>query len=85
MEIRTEAIVDVEVNIICERCHNELNCVYDRNFDDIEVQFCEHCKNDIFKKINDISEITAKVIKNEDFAGLKDADDLLEEIKDIVY
>ncbi len=85
MEFKTEVIVDVEVNVICKRCHNELNCSYYRTFGDLEVQFCESCKKEILEKLDDISEIIREVVKHEEFEAIREVGHLLDDIKDIVY
>lgn len=83
--MRTEAIADIEVNIICKRCNNELNCSYDRKFGDLEVQFCEHCKYEIIKEIENIEKLINEVMSQNDLDKLDIALFYLEEIKDIIY
>lgn len=85
MEIRTEVIADIEVNIICKRCNNELNCSYDRKFGDLEVQFCESCKKEILEKLNDIAEFIREVVEHEEFEAIGEVGHLLDDIKNIIH
>ena len=85
MEITTEVIANVEINLICARCNNKINGSYDREFGDLEVQFCEHCKQEIVKEVEDTEALINEVISQGDNDKLDIALSYLKEIKDIIY